>query len=304
MMKMLDECINRRTVQQEIRVEAVGINNIRRLYPNRARMIQRAHQQAVDYLNAAIRNMDSLFSDTRLDNKRRLFLQDFFDIPSVSTDTVRKIKVRLQIMLDELLRPSLNPLNSSRFVVGSFQHPDQISQAFVLPKDREGKIYLTERFFDPGLEVYLPIRPRTFDAYGHNMGTVLLHEISHIGLDTLDFAYLDASRPFLDLIDTRTAQGQLRYSTLKQLQKEAFSTTTPANELFKTLDEYDHHWYDLEGEHKRRVLLLTDTRDLDAARQVFLSDADKRIDVTLDNADSLALMTSHLGRPVEYQPFE
>lgn len=302
-MRMFDDCVNRRVIRQEIQVEATGIPGIRRLYPHRARMIHRAHQQAVDYLRTATRSMNGLFANTRLDNKRRLFLQEFFDTSSVNADTVGKIKARLQVMLDELLRPSLNPLNSPRFVVGALQQPDQGNQAFVLPKDRDGKIYLTERFFDPPLQAYLPIRPRTFDLYGHHMGTVLLHEISHICLDTLDFAYLDANRPFLDLINTQTELGKLQYSTLKEVQKDAFSATTPAQELFKALDEYDQHWYDLEDEPRQRVLRLTQTRDLDAARLMFLSDVDKRVDVILDNADSLALLIAHLGRPVEYQPF-
>ncbi|WP_017907039.1 hypothetical protein [Pseudomonas asplenii] len=303
-MKMFDHCLNQRAIREEMRVQASGIDSIRQLYPNRARMIGHAHRQAVAYLNGALHNIDRLFSGHRLDTKRRHFLENFLDIPYVGSDTIRKIKLRMDVMLGELLAPSLNPLNSPRYVVGSDRRPEHGNQAFTLLKEKERRIYLTERFFDPGLEVYLPIRPRTFDAYGHSMGTVLLHEISHMTLDTLDLAYLDSSRPFLDLIDTSTPQGQSRYAVLEELQRNAFSSTTAGHELFKLLDDYDLRWYDLEGDLKKRVLSLTATRDLDDARRVFLADPARRTDVILNNADSLALLIAHLGRPVEYQPLQ
>ncbi|QXI25870.1 hypothetical protein [Pseudomonas vanderleydeniana] len=303
-MKMLDHCLDRQAIREEMRVQASGMGNIRQLYPNRARMIGHAHRQAVDYLNEGLRNLDRLFTGNRLDDKRRRYLESFLDIPQVTQNTVRKLKFRLGLMLGELLKPSLAPSNSSRYVVGTGRRPDHSNQAFTLQGRHDGNIYLTERFFEPHLDAYLPIRPRTFDAYGHHMATVLLHEISHITLDTLDFAYLNPSHPFIDLIDTSTLEGRRRHEVLDELQNHAFSTTTPANELFKLVDEYDYRWYDVEGDLKRRVLSLSGARDLDDARQIFLSAPDKRTDILLSNADSLSLLITHLGRPVEFQPFD
>ncbi|NWB27255.1 hypothetical protein [Pseudomonas gingeri] len=301
-MKLFDYCLNRRAIREEMRVEAVGMDSIRRLYPSRARMIRHAHEQAVSYLSDTMRNLDRLFFDGRLDQRRRLFVEKFFDTSQVSEYTIRKIKLRAHIMLGELLKPSLNPETSSRYIVGSAVHPEHSIQAFTLPREATRRIYFTERFFDPGFQVYLPMRPRTFDMLGHNMGTVLLHEVSHLVLDTVDLAYLDSSRPFLDLLDTSTLTGRIRHDALERIQKHGFSSSTPANELFKELDDYDLHWYDLVGKSCQRVLRLTGTQDLDEARRVFLSDENKRIDVILNNADSLALLLAHLGRPPEYHP--
>ncbi len=301
-MKLFDYCRNRRAIREEMRVQATGIDSIRRLYPNRARMIQRAHDQAVNYLTHAMWNMDRLFSEGHLDQKRRLFVEKFFDTSPVSEYTIRKIKLRAHILLGELLKPSLNPETSSRYIVGSARQPEHGIQAFTLPLETARRIYFTERFFDPGFQVYLPIRPRTFDIQGHNMGTVLLHEVSHLALDTVDLAYLDSSRPFSDLLDTSTLTGRLRHDALERVQQHGLSSSTPANELFRELDDYDLRWHDVTGASLKRVLLLTRTRDLDEARRVFFSDENKRVDVILNNADSLALLLAHLGRPPEYHP--
>ncbi|WP_338523283.1 hypothetical protein NUH87_26280 [Pseudomonas batumici] len=301
-MKWFNYCSNRKAIREEMLVQAVGIDNIRRLYPNRARLIRHGHAQAVAYVSAALRNMDRLFSDSPLDQKRRLFVETFFDTSPVSERTIRKIQFRARMLLGKLLKPALDPETSLRYVVGSALHPEHGIQAFTLPNETARRIYLTERFFDPGFQVYLPLRPKTFDMLGHNMAAVLLHEISHLALDTLDYSYLDSSRPFLDLMDTSTLAGRLRHDALERIQKHAFSSTTPDNELFRELDDQDLYWSDLVGEPRQRVLQLTGARNLDDARRVFFSDENKRVDVMLDNADSLTLLLAHLGRPPEYHP--
>ncbi|WP_248796768.1 hypothetical protein [Pseudomonas sp. MWU13-2105] len=301
-MTLFNYCANRKAIREEMRVQAVGIDSIRLLYPNRARLIRHGHEQAVGYLTAAMRNMDRLFSDTALDRKRRLFVEKFFDTSVVSESMIRKIKFRAHMLLGELLKPSLNPENSLRYVVGSALYPEQRVQAFTLPNETARRIYLTERFFDPGFQAYLPLRPRTFDMLGHNMAAVLLHEVSHLVLDTLDFSYLDSSRPFVDLLDTSTLVGRLRHDALERVQEHSFSSSTPDNELFKESHDDDRHWHDVAGKHLQRLLLLTGARSLDEARRIFVSDENKRVDVMLDNADSLTLLLAHLGRPPEYHP--
>ena len=301
-MKLFDFCLTRRAIREQMRVQAVGIRSIRRLYPNRARLIRHGHEQAVAYLTAALRNMDRLFSDTLLDKKRRLFVEKFFDTSAVNESMISKIKFRAHLLLGELLHPSLNPETSLRYVVGSALHPEHSVQAFTLPNETARKIYLTERFFEPGFQAHLPLRPRTFDMQGHNMASVLLHEVSHLVLDTIDFSYLDSSRPFLDLLDTSTLVGRLRHDALERIQQHAFSSSTPDNELFKEPGDEDEQWHDVEGKPLQRLLQLTGARNLDEARRVFFSDENKRVDVMLDNADSLTLLLAHLGRPREYHP--
>ena len=301
-MKLFNACMNQQAIREEMRVQAVGMNNIRLLYPFRARMIRHGHEQAVAYLTNALMNMDRLFSDTPKDQKRRRFAEDFFNTPTLSEHTIKKVKLRAHRLLGELLQPSFNPETSSRYVVGLALHPEHSILAFTLSNETARRIYLTERFFNPGFLTYYPTRPRTFDMVGHNMATVLLHEVSHMVLDTLDFSYLDSNLPFLDLLDTSTLEGRLRHDALERTQKHAFSGTTPTSKLFKEHDDDDLHGYDVEGELFKRVLQLTGARDLDAARRVFFQDENKRVDVILDNADSLTLLLAYLGRPLEYHP--
>lgn len=268
-MKLFNHCVNQKAVREEIRVQAVGMDNIRLLYPNRARMIRHGHEQAVAYLNAAMMNLDRLFFDTPKDQKRRLFMEEFFDTSPLNERTIMKVKFRAHMLLGELLKPSLSPETSLRYVVGSALHPEQGTQAFTLPSETTRRIYLTERFFDPGFQAYYPTRLRTFDMLGHNMAAVLLHEVSHLVLDTLDFNYLDSSRPFVDLLDTSTLVGRLHHDAMERVQKHAFSATTPASELFKEPDDDDLHWNDVVGRPYRRVLQLTGARGLAQARRIF-----------------------------------
>ncbi|AMB87747.1 hypothetical protein AWM79_21640 [Pseudomonas agarici] len=301
-MKLFDYCFNPNVFKNEIRVQASGMPSIRRVSPIKARQIRRGHDLARSYTTATLLNLDRLFSDSRLDSRRRLFVEQFFDTSPVSAVTLEKIRVLTRQLLEELLDPSLDPETSPRYVVGSAVHPQHGIQAFIVLNEPVRRIYLTEAFFDPGFNKYLPIRPRTFDMLGHNMASVLLHEISHLVLDTLDLAYLNASHPFLDLLETVTPGGKYRYRGLEQLQKNALSSTTPANELFRRIDDYDLNWHDFVGKPLQRILQMTGTRDLDDARRVFYSDENKRVDVILSNADSLTLLIAHLGRPAEFNP--
>ncbi|NWA00013.1 hypothetical protein [Pseudomonas gingeri] len=162
--------------------------------------------------------------------------------------------------------------------------------------------YLNELFFEPGLDTYEPIRPRTFNLVLHNMAAILIHEFSHIVFNTVDIAYLDSFRPFYDLIDNTTAHGLELQDSLKELQETALSQRTPLKQLFRTWNEVTRNWDDINGEPCKQVLKLTRTADLEDARWEFLYDEARRIDVILANADSLALLINYLGRPLEFYP--
>lgn len=53
---------------------------------------------------------------------------------------------------------------------------------------------------------------------------------------------------------------------------------------------------------KRRVLSITGAKTLNEARQIFMSNVDKRIDVILSNADSVSYLVTHLGRMLDEGP--
>ena len=127
--------------------------------------------------------------------------------------------------------------------------------------------------------------------------------MSHLVSKTEDIAYMDAMRPFLDLINRGTSEGLRKYTALSNLQSTALSVLTPATMLFKTWDDLSQRWEDvgLTGSSKvrDRVLHLTGAKTLDDARQIFMSDADRRMDIILANADSVTYLITHMGRQLD-----
>ena len=153
------------------------------------------------------------------------------------------------------------------------------------------------------MDVYENLLKTPFNVSAHARAAIITHEISHFKCNTEDLAYLDSMRPFHDLINVGTLRGQLLYTDLSDLRTTALSTLTPASLLFKTWDSLSQRWEDLGrfgGVHGRdRVFKLTGAKTLDDARHIFMSDADKRIDTILANADSLTYLISHLGRELD-----
>ena len=299
---LVDPITTRQTVSREVKVLAAGMKSIRHLYPDKARQIRQGHALAVTYLRNARQRLNSLAAGTRLDSQRQLYLQEFFGLRTISRGLNKRIGRMLDKLLRELLSPARSPDLSELYVVGTSRTSEHMCAAFVVTCDRNRKIYLNELFFEPGLEVYDPIRPRTFNSVLHNMATILLHEFSHIVFNAVDIAYLDSFRPFYDLLDNTTSKGLERQLELKELQETALSSRTPSEHLFSVEDQVTETWHDIEDEPYKRVLELTRSRNLQDARRKFQDDEARRIDVILANADSVALFISYLGRPTEFYP--
>lgn len=300
--RLIDRITTRQTVSREVKVLAAGMKSIRHLYPDKARQLRQGHALAVTYLRNARQRLGSLAAGTRLDNQRQLYLQAVFGLKTISRGLNKRIGRMLDRLLRELLSPARSPDLSELYVVGASRTPERRCAAFVVTCDRTRKIYLNELFFEPGLEVYDPIRPRTFNSVLHNMATILLHEFSHIVFDTVDIAYMDSFRPFYDLLDNTTSEGRARQQELKELQEMALSSRTPSEHLFRFEDRITGTWHDIEDDPYTRVLALTRCPDLQDARRKFQDDEARRIDVILANADSVALFVSYLGRPTEFYP--
>jgi hypothetical protein len=84
---------------------------------------------------------------------------------------------------------------------------------------------------------------------------------------------------------------------LALLQTQGMSHLTQKAILF--LVEKDGQWRDIsrdDGSGFDAILRITGTRNLDAAREVFLTDAVKRSQLLLSNADSVTLLVLLLGR--------
>ena len=287
-----------------INIEATGIMEIATLSNWQAQVINEALNVATYYANNCHRNL-VLFSAQRDPNSRiGRFLGEMFGVVSMTADQVDGLKSIVHKMLEALCDPSLTRRDSTRFVSGTSRNDVDNQYAFTIDTDRERKVYLLERFFYPHMNVYRGRLNSPFDISAHARASVLIHELTHLQLNTEDLAYLDSMRPFPDLIDT-TKRGSLVLKTeLDDLRKYALSTLTPADMLFKAWDDYTAKWEDYGPDTSTQDLLqkalkTTGAKTLAAAREVFMTNADKRIDTILANADSLTYLITELGRMLD-----
>lgn len=295
--------IPRSTERDEINIEATGMHDIAALSPWKARCITEAINVATYYAVNCKRNILAFAGSRPPGSRVGKFLTGMFGVMSFSPMQLQKIQHRIDEVLGELVNPTLMRPDSRRFVVGTARWESLETYDFTLPEDLEKKIYLLNRFFDPLLDVYENRLNAPFDITAHARATVLLHEVSHLICHTEDIAYMDSMRPFHDLINVNAPQGQAMFTALFDVRETALSVMTPASQLFKTWDWITQRWEDL-GEYGSshvhdHVLKVTGTATLDGARQVFMSDPNKRMDVILTNADSVAYMIAQLGRVLD-----
>jgi hypothetical protein len=299
--KVLSRYRTRNDERETINIEATGIRAIANLSNWKAQAINEALNVATYYGVTCKRNI-AHFSLQRDPNSRvGLFLGEMFGVISISPQQLSRVEKIIDGILDELSDPSLTGADSKRFVSGTSRISMAQEYAFVIPEDRERKLYLLNRFFDPDMDEYQNRLNSPFDISAHARASTLIHELTHLRLRTEDIAYMDTMRPFPDLINPAQPGAQLMKTTLEDLRKTALSTLTPATMLFKTWDDLSATWEDYgadSGTHciKQKVLSATGAKDLDHARQVFMSDPDKRIDTILANADSVTYLITHLGR--------
>ncbi|ROM83766.1 hypothetical protein BK655_14450 [Pseudomonas brassicacearum] len=292
-----------------LNIEAKGMAEIRRKYPYRANAIMQALETARFYSFNALHNFDQFkrqpLVGSRLDN----FLRLFFGVNSVDARLIGKIEAAISPICRALADPSWALQNADRIVIGNLKHLEDRATAFVLEPAAVGRIYITQFFFDMGLDWYKAVVPEFFNVDAHAQGATFIHEISHQLFNTFDIIYLDAALPFLDLISTVTYAGKLQYDKQKDLQLNGLSLTTPKSKLFTQWDSTDNTYKKLEllpgyRQTTREILKITGARTMDNARDDFLDPIlpDKRIDVILRNADSLTLLICELGRQLDSTP--
>lgn len=298
--------ITQRTIRDSINIEAAGLQAIRSLDIDKELAIHRALNVALYYTFTCQDNL-TLFATQRDPNSRvgRL-LTEMFGVLNFNPAQVAKIQNRVREIRDGLTQQSLLRFDSQRFVIGTPRWYLGQTFAFVIPEDVEQRIYLLDLFFSTQMDSYQGHLITPFDIHDHARAATLIHEMSHLVSDTHDIAYLDSMRPFVDLINRGTSEGLRKYTALANLQSTALSTQTPASMLFKTWDEVAQRWEDLgsSGSSKVRdkVLHLTGARTLNDARVTFMSDADRRMDIILANADSVTYLITHLGRELYRGP--
>lgn len=287
-----------------LNIEATGMSEIRRLYPQKALQIELAVDMARFYAFNSLHNLAQLkanTSGTRLDG----FLKAFFDVPQVDKDLLARLHKAIVPICTALVDPKDDLMNTDRFVVGH-NHGISLAIAFVLRKDLSRKVHFTEHFFAPNLNLYQGHLNAPFDIDGHAQAATLLHELSHQYAETEDFAIMESRRPFPDLINTLTAYGQDLKNLLEDFQSKALSLNTPKEQMFARWSKKHGSYVNLDRfpateAMSKKILKLTVSPTLDEAREAFFDPVspDARINIILHNADSIARLICEMGRQLD-----
>ncbi|WP_109512753.1 dermonecrotic toxin domain-containing protein [Pseudomonas ovata] len=286
-------------VEHSLLVEARGMAEIRQKYRTRAQDIVEGHAQARQYLENCLDNLAYRTADGGHHEQVTALLADFFGAPHPDTrlyDTVDSVVRRLY---GELMDSSLSPFNSQRFIVGTRRTNGENTLAFTFLTEPQKRIYLTEKFFiEPVCRLKPSVTRRgSFHLGAHFRSAVLLHELSHLYCATEDIAYVEAHMPFVDLLEDNSAYRHAMKEDIV-VHQNGLSHRTSADRLFR-IHQHDGTWKDLgkrDGKSLRRILDITGTKSLSQARDVFYADVEKRTDVMLANADTVALLVTVLGR--------
>jgi len=279
-------------------IEARGMPEIRSLYRHRAIQIGQAHLQAKRYLENCLDNLCALQPEALPAPPATQIIGDFFGVASPDQALLASVEHSIKALFDAVIDASLSPFSSPRFVLGSNRPGNERVTAFTIPQDPQQRIFLTERFFrKPGFHLGPQAAADGFDTGAHCRAATLLHELSHLVLDTKDIAYLETTAPYADLLLGDNA-GNLRLkSQIQRLHQHRLSAQTPEVDLFTVFD--DGQWRDLtrdDGLGFASILRITAAKTLKEARKVFLADSHKRSQVMLKNADSVTLLILLLGR--------
>ncbi|WP_330165041.1 hypothetical protein [Pseudomonas fluorescens] len=203
--------------------------------------------------------------------------------------------------------PDEELMDSERFIVGSARNEKDNTSAFVVRNDARRHVHFTEKFFDQQLELYRHMLTQPFDIEGHAHAANLIHEFAHLFSNAIDITYLEARRPFTDLINTITGLGEATRHSQETFQRKALSLETPQEELFAQWNSKLRSWISLDSipdtKHTgREILKVTASQTMDEARNAFRTNADVRINTILRNADSIAHLICHMGRQLDPAP--
>ncbi|MEG5267121.1 hypothetical protein TRP66_22795 [Pseudomonas sp. JDS28PS106] len=288
-----------REVDDMLMVEARGMREIRRKSTGWAAAIESGHEQARVYLENCIDNLTPRPSTGTVHPTTQRVVDEYFSQHRPDTTLYRSIRRAVVKLYESLVHPSLSPQNSDRFVVGINRQWHESITAFTFRHDPQERFFLTEKFFRVPVHRLKTqvVRAGTFSAASHHYATILLHELTHLVLHTDDIVYVDAERPYIDLLDDSSAYRLTQKNEIMEQQQRTLSYNTDRSRLFRRAEEGS--WRDLsrsDGDAKQTILRVTGAKTLEQARDVFYADQNKRAELMMSNADSVALLITLLGR--------
>lgn len=300
--KIIDQAEAQALIQIAFNVEAIGMKKINRLYPHKAAIIRNAHERALHYLAKSQISLRQSQPDVFAHPRNREFLKSIFGENNITEALRQRLLTSIATLRTDMLSEAMSPLDSDRYVVGTLRGAHENSYGFVHPNEKPMRIYLTELYFKPPLDKLAQCTREPFEVLANAQILTLIHEQTHISLNTLNIAYVDAILPLYDLIDTNTEQGRNVYEVLYSGQTRGLSTLTPLQNLFKLWDHASDLWIDPEPSTVAGIIRLAESRTLSAARYLFTNNDSTRLKIILNNADSLTLVVAILNRTLEVVP--
>ncbi|WP_096515367.1 dermonecrotic toxin domain-containing protein [Pseudomonas izuensis] len=306
--KMHNKFVASHEARQVLNIEARGMADIRAKFPQRAAMLVNAIDMARFYAFNSLHNLvqlKTLIPGTRLD----IFLKEFFDISQVDASLIAKIKAVIVPVCNALVDPDNDLLSGDRLVCGSNKYSSSEVVAFVDTRDPIKRVHLSEHFFDQQLDWYKSSLIEPFDVDAHSQASTLIHELAHQTIKAVDIVYVEARRPFSDLVETITGYGQALRQQQIDFQRQALSLHTPKEELFSRWNDVLDSWVSFDevptAYHEVEAILdITGSATIAQARDAFLSaqNAEHRINIILRNADSIARLICEMGRQLDPVP--
>ncbi|MCF4997908.1 hypothetical protein GIW70_15230 [Pseudomonas syringae] len=310
MSRMHERYAIERDRRNALNIDAVGMNEIRRLFPHKAQVLVSAIDLARFYAFNSLHNLAvrKNVPVTRLDN----LFQRIFDTQTIDDALLTKIHEAITPICKALVDPEDELMDTERFVIGSVRDPAMNAIAFVVVGDRLRKVNFTELFFDQQLDDFKRVTHPSFDVDTHAQAVTVIHELSHLHA-TVDLASMEARQPFSDLISLASAQGRKLKREQTDLRARFLSLATPRPQLFSYWSNSKQAWRRIKKTRNSRhaislavdaILDATNTTTMEDACDAFLDQnaAGARINVILRNADSLAWLISEMGRQLDPAP--
>lgn len=299
-LRILDQHGTDQQISRVFITQYEGMEHLFKGDPAKAQQVCAAHAQATTYLMTALENLNARQPEKSLPARTESLLMDVFGVAATTPKLLHQVRSSLTSVLSALQARSLEPLSSRRLIFGLNRPGYTRTHGFVFRGDHHQRIFLTEQFFQLDFSILLNVDPlrSLIDPLLHAQANTLIHEVSHQANRTTDIAYLNSGYPPVDTLHN-TSAGQQFFIQQLNMHRRGLSLQTPHNRLFKLEDRTTGVLRDLadkDGKGLERVFKHTATTDLDVAREVFMLDPLRRAQVILDNADSVTLLATGLGR--------
>lgn len=283
--------------QRSLNISAFGMRKIQRLFPVKAQFIREAHEHAVDYLSDCQAHLQSVNSVSELSAPTQAFLQQFFSVERIGSVLLEKLKKVSERVLSLMQHPKYSPVDSNRYAICELPDTDTLAIAGIY--DVQRPIYLNSSFFEHRHTHLAPIirteEGRAFDTDKHRGAAALIHEFTHLALDTFDINYVGSTFPFPEvLVEDNGVITELK-SALRTYRDQQLSLSIGQQALFKPLDARTSTLGDMLPFAQSELLKRTGTKTLGEAQALFVNDPNARADIILMNADSVTVLLTWLG---------